>query len=64
MLRGFFLIAQPPLLGEEGKIRHTTVSATAQRAGDLEIKTSEARQGRKIDLHNLTPLTGLAHKGV
>jgi hypothetical protein len=23
MLRGIFLIAQPPLLGEEGKIRHS-----------------------------------------
>src|SRR5262245_17752482 len=26
-----FLIAQPPLLGEEGKIRHTTIWATAPR---------------------------------
>src|SRR5262245_45859068 len=29
MLRDVFLIAQPPLLGEEGKIRDTTIWATA-----------------------------------
>jgi hypothetical protein len=25
MLRDVFLIAQPPLLGEEGEIRHSTI---------------------------------------
>jgi hypothetical protein len=26
MLRSIFLIAQPPLLGEEGKIRHSAIA--------------------------------------
>src|SRR5262249_40895634 len=39
-LRNFFLIAQPPLLGEEGKIRHTTIWATTAQGRGQRVEAN------------------------
>jgi hypothetical protein len=41
MLHDVFLIAQPPLLGEEGKIRHTTIWATADAGSPYAIRAKK-----------------------
>jgi hypothetical protein len=46
MLRDVFLIAQHPLLGEEGKIPHSTISATALSAVAMLLRRSAAGNAR------------------